>query len=172
MKLRNFVIFQGLLFSLTLCILGQTAPNLEGSAATNTSEELAKGTVVEKVNQQSKAEKAGLQEGDVLLNWTAVDARGEIESPFDLRQIEIEQASRGAVRIEGLRGTEKQAWILESDIRVITVRPNLPDSLLSLYREGQELAKAGKPVEAVERWRAAAVEAERGWELGCAAGHR
>jgi len=71
MKLRNFVIFQGLLFSLTLCVAGQTAP-----AATYTSEELAKGTVVEKVNQQSKAEKAGLQEGDVLLNWTAVDAHG------------------------------------------------------------------------------------------------
>src|SRR5216684_1775939 len=108
MKLHNFVILQGAFFLLTLSALGQTTSNPDPPAPANPLEGLAKGIVVEEVNSKDfKANKAGFQEGDILLDWVRDDTRGEIESPCDLFQIEIEQASRGAVRIEGLRGAEK-----------------------------------------------------------------
>src|SRR5260370_6175198 len=162
MKLHNFVILQGVFFLLTLSALGQTTSNPAPPAPANPLEGLAKGIVVEEVNSKDfKADKAGFQEGDILLDWVRDDTRGEIESPFDLFQIEIEQASRGAVRIEGLRGAEKRVWILESDVWGVRVRPNLSQALLGIYREGRELAKAGKLTEAAKRWRVAAVEAQK-----------
>ena len=166
MTLRNFVILQGAFFLLTLAALGQTTPNPTPPAPANPLEELAKGIVVEEVdNRDSKAEKAGFQEGDILLNWVRGDARGEIESPFDLSQITIEEASRGVVRIEGLRGTGKRVWVLESDVWGVKVRPNFPDALLGIYREGRELARAGKLTDAAKRWRVAAVEVRKSHSL-------
>src|SRR6266568_9086010 len=133
-KLRSAILVGCVLSSfvltaLTAPALGQTAPLVQTEpqssySATNLSEELKPGVVVEKISKGSKAEKAGLQEGDILLNWISPNAQGEIKSPFDLLQMEFEQSSRGTVRIEGLRGREKQVWLLESDIRVFDVRPN------------------------------------------------
>jgi len=160
MKLRNLVISQTVFFLLTLCTFGQTASNLKHSV-TDALGEPTRGIVVEKVDKNSTADKAGFKEGDILLDWTRDDAKGKMDSPFDLLQIQIEQASRGAVSIEGLRGTETRVWILETDTWGIKVRPNLPEVLLVIYREGQELAKAGKPAQAAERWRVAAVEAQK-----------
>jgi CHAT domain-containing protein/Tfp pilus assembly protein PilF len=114
------------------------------------------GIVVEEVGKFSEAAKAGLQEGDVLLAWSRADAKGEIESPFDLSAAETEQAPRGVVTLEGLRGTKRQTWILGPDTWGITVRPNFPQPVLELYRAGQEQAKADKSSMAAERWRAAA----------------
>src|SRR5581483_552901 len=124
-------------------------------------EELKPGVVVEGVEKNSEGERAGLKEGDVLLSWSRGDIKGKVESPFDLSDIEIEQAPRGNVALEGFRGEEKRVWVLGPDDWAVKARPNLPQNLLSFYREGQELAKAGKLSEAVERWRAAAVEARK-----------
>jgi len=52
--------------------------------------QLKPGIVMEKVGKNSEAEKAELQEGDVLLSWSREDAKDEIQSPFDLSLIEIE----------------------------------------------------------------------------------
>jgi CHAT domain-containing protein/Tfp pilus assembly protein PilF len=123
--------------------------------------QLKPGVVVEEVTKYSEAEKAGIEEADVLLNWSRGDAKGDIESPFDLSLIEIEQAPRGDVTLEGLRGSEKRTWTIGPDQWGIKARPNLPQAILPRYLEGQALAKAGKLNEAVKRWRAAGVEAQK-----------
>src|SRR5215471_15057389 len=107
-------------------------------------QELRPGVVVESTTRNQEAEKAGLEPGDILLTWNRGDAKGEVESPFDLSTIEIEQAPRGAVTLEGLREAEKRSWTLGPDTWGLETRPNFQGNLLSFYRERQELAKAGK----------------------------
>jgi hypothetical protein len=118
--------------------------------------QLKSGIVVEEVAKNSESEKAGLKEGDVLLGWSRGEAKGEIDSPFDLSNIETEQEPRGAVTLEGLRGTEKQSWMIGPDDWGLKTRPSLSDSLLAICSEGRELAAAGKPLEAAQRYEAAA----------------
>jgi len=119
--------------------------------------ELGKGVVADAVKKGSEAEKVGLQVGDILLSWARTDAKGDIESPFDLSLIEVEQAPRGAVTIEGLRAAEKYVWVLGPSSWGIHVRPNLPESLDA---EGQKLTAAGKNQEATQYWRSAAQAAQ------------
>src|SRR5579864_400572 len=79
---------------------------------TITAQDLRTRVVVEQVAKNSEAETAGLQAKDILLKWNRADASGEIKSPFDLSEIETEQAPRGDVTLEGLRGTEVRTWTL------------------------------------------------------------
>ena len=72
------------------------------------------GVVVEQVTKGSAAAGAGLQQGDVILHWTRSDTGGPIESPFDLQAVEIEQAPRGSITLEGRRDAEKRMAV---DIR-------------------------------------------------------
>src|SRR5213595_1095699 len=89
-----------LLHQLWVPVLLLTLPALS-PAQTQSSE---RGVVVEQVDKGSEAEKAGLQAGDVILAWSHSELRGNIESPFDLAEVETEQRPRGAVLLEGLRG--------------------------------------------------------------------
>jgi CHAT domain-containing protein/Tfp pilus assembly protein PilF len=143
----------GFRFSFCLSLLpllaAQTSPQQETGA-------LSPGIIVEKVVKNFEAEKTGIQEGDILLRWVRADLRGEIRSPFDLAAVEIEQAPRGAVTLEGLRGAEKKVWPLGQDVWGIRSRPNFSNTALTLYREGRDLATAGKPTAAAEEWRAIA----------------
>src|SRR5262249_32295319 len=61
-----------------------------------------RGVVVEKIVPHGEAEKAGLQEGDILLAWSRGESRGEIQSPFDIMDIESEQGRLGGAKLEGL----------------------------------------------------------------------
>lgn len=117
------------------------------------------GVVVEEVTKNSEATRADIREADILLSWSRNDAKGEIKSPLDLTWLELEQSPRGAVTLEGLRGAEKKTWTLGPDDWGIQARPDFSESLLQLYREGQELAQAGKAIEAAERWRAGKADA-------------
>jgi len=123
-------------------------------------EDLKRGVVVENVAPHLEADKAGLKQGDIILHWTRGDSRGEIDSPFDMSAIEIEQAPRGNVTLAGLRGTEERAWPVGGSKWGISARPQMSDSVLSTYREGQEFVKAGKFAEAAEKWRTAADQAK------------
>ncbi len=123
--------------------------------------ELKQGLVVESIAKNSEGDKAGLAEGDVILSWTRGDVKGEIESPFDLSETEMEQEPRGQVTLEGSRSGLKLAWAMGPDKWGIQARPTLPSTLLTIYREGQELAKAAKLNEAADRWRAAADEGQK-----------
>jgi CHAT domain-containing protein/tetratricopeptide (TPR) repeat protein len=118
--------------------------------------QISSGVVVEKVVQHGEGEKAGLYEGDVLLSWSRGESKGEIESPFDLAEIETEQKTLGMVKLEGLRGTERRVWPLGPSDWGLTTRPNFAGAFLTSYREGQDLAKTGKPadiVDASKRWK-------------------
>ena len=86
--------------------------------------DLNPGIVVESVAKNSEAEKAGLAEGDVILAWSRGDAQGEIRSPFDLNDMEIEQEPRGQVTLEGTRATAKKIWVMGPDKWGVTTRPN------------------------------------------------
>jgi CHAT domain-containing protein/Tfp pilus assembly protein PilF len=123
--------------------LGQS-PLPEGSGLL-----LAKGVIVESVSPNTEAARAGVQAGDVLLDWSRGEAMGEIRSPFDLPYIRFEQASRGVVTVFGLRANQHKTWRLGSDVWGIASQPRLPDSLLSSYQQAQQLFAAGKPIEAV-----------------------
>jgi CHAT domain-containing protein/Tfp pilus assembly protein PilF len=117
---------------------------------------IQRGAVVEEVIKDSAAEKAGFQAGDILLAWNRDDATGNIESPFDVSSLAIEQAPRGKVSLKGLRGAAESIWILEPGSWGLKTRPILPQDLLSSYLEGRKLAQSGKWIEAAEQWRMAA----------------
>lgn len=165
MKACHFLVFSVLLFSAFISLAqGQTAP--QGATDATAEKEFREGVVVEQVAKNSEAEKAGLQAGDIIFRWMRGDAGGRVESSFDLSWIEIEQSPRGPVMLEASRNKQKLTLRMESGNWGVTSRPNLQGSLLSIYREGQELAQAGKLPEAVERWRTGADQAQHsqnGW---------
>src|SRR5260221_5734334 len=139
--------------------IAQSAGNPENQPTTLM--ELQPGVVVEKVEKNSEAERAGLREGDVVLQWTRADSKGAIDSPFVLTAIEIEQGPRGAVTLDGRRGAEKRSWTLGADGWGIQVRPEFQKGILSLYYQGKVLARAGKLTEALDFWQKASVEARK-----------
>jgi CHAT domain-containing protein/Tfp pilus assembly protein PilF len=153
------VVLVSLLFLAALSVSGETrSPQIVTAPCAAT--DLKHGLVVEGVAKNSEGEKAGLAEGDIVLSWARGSIQGEIESPFDLSEIEIEQEPRGPVTLEGTRAGLKQAWIIGPDKWDVQTRPNFSSTLLATYLEGQQLAKVGKLRETVERWRAAAVEGQ------------
>src|SRR6266849_8648815 len=85
---------------------------------------LLNGVVVEFLTAGQEGEKAGIQPGDVLLRWSRGDEAGEIESPFDLNYLKVEQASRGTLKLEGQRGGVNWTWSFGSDYWGIWVHPN------------------------------------------------
>jgi CHAT domain-containing protein/Tfp pilus assembly protein PilF len=123
--------------------------------------ELKQGLIVESVVKNYEGKKAGLTAGDIILGWTRGEAKGEIESPFDLSEIETEQRPQGRVTLEGMRGGAKQKWVIGPNLWGIKARPSLSGSLLAIYREGLELARSGKIIEAAARWQAAAGRSQR-----------
>jgi CHAT domain-containing protein/tetratricopeptide (TPR) repeat protein len=120
---------------------------------------LEPGVVIEAVTNGGEAAKGGLEPGDVVLRWSRGDAEGDVESPSDIPLVEIEQAPRGAVTLQGLRGSEARSWTLGPGGWGIQARPNLRGSLLSSYLEGQTRSAAGRPEEAIAALQAAVAEA-------------
>jgi tetratricopeptide (TPR) repeat protein len=143
-----------LLIFATAVAQGQTGGRNEKAASSCV--DVNPGIVVETVAKNSVAENAGLAEGDVILLWTRNDLKGEIDSPFDLSEVEMEQAPRGQVTLTGIRGETKQSWPLGPGKWSIGTRPRLPEDLLNIYSEGQGLAKENKLTEAAQRWRTVA----------------
>jgi CHAT domain-containing protein/tetratricopeptide (TPR) repeat protein len=126
---------------------------------------LAAGVAVESVQAGFAAHEAGLRAGDVLTAWERAAAppanpeplEGTLGSPFDLAQVEREQAPRGAVTLRGERGGAPLAVRVPAGEWRIVARPAAPAE--------------GDPVQAA--WRAfAAAEAavrERRWDAAGAA---
>lgn len=161
MKLGDYYILFTVLTLVPCSGLGQTC-STPATASPHDSTPLKPGVVVEKFEAQSAGAKvAGMQEGDILLNWSRGDAKGELGSPFELSTVLTEQLLQGPVRFEGFRGSEKRVWVGTKLWWGAITRPNFSDTLLLAYREGEKLAEAGKPIEAAERWRALADEAQR-----------
>jgi len=144
-------------FFLLSTALAGGLPLPQDQIAHGADDEIDAGIVVGKVAPHSEGEKAGIREGDILLSWSRGDSKGEIQSPFDLPEIEIEQAPWGTVKLAGLRETEKQVWSLGQGPWGLTARPNFVGRLLSEYREGEKLAQNGNSndgvLQAAERWK-------------------
>src|SRR5579883_2699319 len=99
---------------------------------------VGRGIVVESVAKGTEAYRAGLRTGDTLWSWSRGDAKGELETPFDLDFVETEQGCRGIVEIDGIRSGQRRHWNLAGDWS-IPVRPRLAGSLLSISEEAEEL---------------------------------
>jgi CHAT domain-containing protein/Tfp pilus assembly protein PilF len=135
-------------------------------------EEPHRGVVVECVTKQYSAERAGLQEGDLLVDWHRADTNGQFHSPFDLLYVEIDQGPRGPVTLQGQRRGREQSWIMGPEAWGLRVRPILSDELLREYRQARELETAGEPMEAAQHLRAASAHTdgeEASWILSRAA---
>jgi tetratricopeptide (TPR) repeat protein len=109
------------------------------------------GIVVEKIDKDGEGVKAGIQPGDILLGWNRGEIQGSFESPFDLAAIEIEQAPRGMVTLEGGRGAKKLSWVVGPDVWGIEARPNFSGSALLCYDEYQR-ALPEKPSDISTCW--------------------
>jgi CHAT domain-containing protein/Tfp pilus assembly protein PilF len=143
------------LFLASVSVLEQTR-RAESATIPCAEAELKPGLVVERIAKNSEGEKAGLAEGDVILSWSRGDAKGAIQSPFDLSDVEEEPEPLGRATLEGLRAGARQTWGVGPDKWGIQARPNFQGRLLENYRRGQELLQSGKLEEAAVRWRAAA----------------
>jgi tetratricopeptide (TPR) repeat protein len=124
--------------------------------------QLLPGVVLEKVEKNSEAEKAGLREGDVLLSWSQKEIERRIESPFDIDWIEVEHIPFGPIVLHGTRKGIAHVWDVKS-LTYQTARPNFGPAFFARYTRGRQLAAAGKLDEAVMIWSelAALVAAER-----------
>jgi CHAT domain-containing protein/tetratricopeptide (TPR) repeat protein len=160
-----------LLISLWMVFHGPARPNSSESS----SGVIGAGIVVEAVAKNFEADKAGLQEGDILLRWSRGDVHGELRSPFDLITVEIELAPRGTVILEGLHGAEKRTWSLGQIGWGLQARPSFSKAALVAYVQGRDLAAAGKLGEAIVKWRGIATPGSsdpdwfRPWQLSCMA---
>jgi CHAT domain-containing protein len=145
-------------FTIAACVVVPIVANGQesrkvGQESTSASELIRPGIVIEKFDDDyAGPKKAGMQEGDVLLSWSRGDAGGKLESPFDLSLVAAEQAPRGPVTYEGLRGTEKRKWTVSKEYWGTTIRPNFSDVALVTYREALKMADAGQP-DVSERWK-------------------
>ena len=152
-RMKSCCLIFAAIFLFPFVALPQDKPGLHDGADATSQEQSNAGVVVEQAAKNSAAEKADIHEGDIIFRWMRGDANGRILTPFDLSWVEIEQGPRGTITLEGLRNNEKLAWKIGAGDWSIASRPNLHGTLLSTYREGQDLANAGKLPEAVERWR-------------------
>ena len=150
-KIRAPLSFMGMVLFWASLAFGQAVSGQPSAAGVD---DLQPGAAIESIEKNAEGHKAGMQEGDVLLGWSRIGARGKIDSPFDLLTVEVEQKPKGAVRIEGLRGAQKQTWLLGPDAWGIRTRPVFPHRAVHAYNEGLALAEAGKWVEMAQSWRA------------------
>lgn len=133
------------------CAVGQTPPG--------------RGLTVEQVENGSSAEKAGFQPGDTILAWSRAGERFAIETPIDLTELDIEQAVRGPVTLEGLRGVEARTWSISRETSGpssspytwgLVCRPWLAPDVLAIYERSANFAHSGAWAEAADGLRPAA----------------
>jgi len=115
------------------------------------------GLVVEEVKPGNVAAKAGIQAGDLLLRWHRAKAGGELVSPFDLDQVQVEEAPRGTVALDATRAGKPVSFEIGESDWGLKVRPRLAD------QADQELTEARQAagVEGAERMQALARGEER-----------
>lgn len=120
--------------------------------------------VIEALAPSSALEKAGVREGDLFRSWTRPanppvhpePASGKLESPFDWKWLEIEQAPRGPVELRGERQGEPFVVQVPIGLWEAQVRLVLPAELEDLSRRGRELLDKEQVEEGVSCWQQAA----------------
>jgi len=118
------------------------------------------GVVVEEVKPGAAAARAGIVPGDLLLRWeraasppaNPLPAEGRLGSPFDLTEVENEQAPRGAIRLTGLRKGAVHSWELPPGDWELRARPLWPGTQLADYERGRRSIAAGNVTEGLAAW--------------------
>ena len=123
------------------------------------------GIVVETVEQGYEAANAGIQPGDVLRSWerpanppaNPEAAMGLFRSPFDVFEVEIEQAPRARTTTVVLtrEGKRISTPILQFQWRVET-RPAFSSAWLARYEQGKQLVDAKDLAGGTAIWQALA----------------
>ncbi|MCG8454928.1 MAG: tetratricopeptide repeat protein, partial [Holophagales bacterium] len=115
------------------------------------------GIVIERLEEGSAAHVAGLRSGDVLRSWrrspsAATElgpAGGELRTPFDLAEVELEQMPRGAIELAGSRGGDELRVELPPGVWKLSVRPRFAGDALVLYGQMEESLEASEAEEAL-----------------------
>ncbi len=127
--------------------------------------------VVESVKEGFAAYQAGLQPGDLLFHWQRAasppanpePASGAVDSPFELLEVEIEQAPRGELTVSGTRGGEPLQVRLPPGAWELRTRPRLAAAKLASYQRAEALIAAGNIDQGLSLWRQmASVFGQRG----------
>lgn len=113
--------------------------------------------IVDRVEAESPAAKAGLHSGDVLRSWSAlgVDQTTTFKSPFDLQPLEIETGQEKQVTIEGLRANRYHVWSVGPGKWGVEAHPRLSAEQLSLHRELERLVRQNTLGDAIGRFASA-----------------
>jgi len=126
---------------------------------------------VDEVAPGSEIEKAGLQTGDVLSRWERLPsppanpepAQGVLDSPFDWMELEVEQAHRGPVILQGERDGERRTWHVAAGEWNVhfnqerrgrsRARPVLSPQETSLYQQAQARIRRRELAAGIAVWR-------------------
>ncbi|MEM7587250.1 MAG: CHAT domain-containing protein [Acidobacteriota bacterium] len=148
--------------------LASAAAVLAASAPSSSHRALPPGIVVERVGEGFAAHRAGLKPGDVLLRWHRAasppanpePAHGELDSPFDLAEVELEQAPRGPLTVSGTRDGEPLEIRLPVGAWRLQARPQLPQEELTAYEAARGLLDGESRSAGLHRWQLMAAD----WE--------
>lgn len=121
---------------------------------------------MDEVHEGFGGHQAGLERGDVLLEWTRAasppanpsPARGQLRSQFDLVEVELEQAPRGELTLVGARGGAPLAVRMPRQDWVVSVRPPFDDAERAAYEDGRRLVEDEAYERGLARWRELARE--------------
>jgi CHAT domain-containing protein/Tfp pilus assembly protein PilF len=119
------------------------------------------GVVVAQVQPGFAAARAGLRPGDVLLRWERAasppanpqPAEGALTSPFDVDDVEYEQAPRGEVALTGTRDGQPLTLRLPHDEWRLVTRPAFAGGTLEEYERARSLADGPERDRGLEAWR-------------------
>ncbi len=96
------------------------------------------------------AEKAGIKPGDILLSWqrganppaNPHAARGDFQSPFDVREVEIEQAPRGRMTLVVRRADETLRVEVAPGEWGVSTTPRFTPTSLKMFLDGKRLIES------------------------------
>ena len=130
------------------------------------------GVVIEEIPKGSALERAGVQSGDVLVEWqsssnsgvgTRLPLSGTINSYFDWRWLRIEHAPRQCVQLRILRGSEELVLDVPQGSWDAKVYPQMPPGIWHLYAQGEKLIASENLAEGMNlRLQAAEVSLQSG----------
>jgi CHAT domain-containing protein/Tfp pilus assembly protein PilF len=138
-----------------------------GAGSALAAEKPVAGLVVDDVAKGSAAERAGLQPEDIVVSWTRPasppanlqEASGQLVHPFDVTDVELEEAPRGTVTLQIQRAGASLALAMPPGEWGVSVRPRLAEAALARYREGRASIAAGELQKGTDLWRRLAQEA-------------
>jgi CHAT domain-containing protein/Tfp pilus assembly protein PilF len=126
------------------------------------------GAVVESCEPGEAAAAAGLEPGDIVVEWRQGRANGDIRSVFDLAVVEQELAPHGPVKLIVKRGSNTRRVVIPNGRWRIRSRPTLRPNGLADAQHALELETDGDFDGAAEQWRVLAEALTDGDEASAA----